>query len=132
MKVAVAYEKGEICQHFGHTKQFKIYDIKENKIIKEEIIDVDKEEGHGALAKLLSSKLVDMLICGGIGNGAKEALKLANIEIYAGITGSSDNAVSRLLERKLEHNENANCNHNSKEHNCSHKCNENKNGCSGN
>ena len=62
----------------------------------------------------------------------EEALKLANIELYAGITGNSDNAVSRLLEGKLEHNENANCNHNSKEHNCSHKCNENKNGCSGN
>ena len=132
MKVATAYEKEEICQHFGHTKHFKIYEIEENKIIKDKIIDVKEEEGHGALASLLSLEAVDILICGGIGNGVKEALKLANIELYAGITGSSDNAVSRLLEGKLEHNENANCNYNSKEHNCSHKCNENKNGCSGN
>ena len=25
MKIAVTYENGQIFQHFGHTKQFKIY-----------------------------------------------------------------------------------------------------------
>ena len=27
MKIAVTYEDGEIFQHFGHTKQFKIYEF---------------------------------------------------------------------------------------------------------
>ncbi len=26
MKIAVPYENGEIFGHFGHTKQFKVYD----------------------------------------------------------------------------------------------------------
>ena len=30
MKIAVTYAGGEIFQHFGHTEQFKIYEIEEN------------------------------------------------------------------------------------------------------
>ncbi|WP_416374720.1 NifB/NifX family molybdenum-iron cluster-binding protein, partial [Muricomes intestini] len=32
MKIAVAYEDGKIFQHFGHTKQFKVYDIADDKV----------------------------------------------------------------------------------------------------
>ena len=30
MKLAVTYENGQIFQHFGHTEQFKVYDIEDN------------------------------------------------------------------------------------------------------
>ena len=33
MKIAVTYDNGQIFQHFGHTQQFKLYDIQDNKII---------------------------------------------------------------------------------------------------
>ena len=33
MRIAVTYENGEIFQHFGHTEQFKIYDVEDGKII---------------------------------------------------------------------------------------------------
>ena len=36
MRIAVTYENGEIFQHFGHTRQFKVYDVKEDKILSEE------------------------------------------------------------------------------------------------
>lgn len=32
MRVAVTYENGQIFQHFGHTEQFKVYDIENNKL----------------------------------------------------------------------------------------------------
>jgi predicted Fe-Mo cluster-binding NifX family protein len=32
MKIAVTYENGQVFQHFGHTENFKIYDIEEGKI----------------------------------------------------------------------------------------------------
>ena len=128
MKVAVTYENEEVFQHFGHTKYFKIYSIEENKIIKDKIIDVKEKEGHGALAGLLSLEKVDILICGGIGNGAKEALKLSNIKLYSGITGKCDDVITKFIDGKLEQNENANCNHHhNEEHNCKHNC--DKNGC---
>ena len=33
MKLAVTYENGQIFQHFGHTAQFKIYEVSDGKIV---------------------------------------------------------------------------------------------------
>ena len=33
MRIAATYENGQIFQHFGHTKEFKLYDIENNEII---------------------------------------------------------------------------------------------------
>ena len=38
MRIAVTYENGQIFQHFGHTEQFKIYDVADGQII----VDVAK------------------------------------------------------------------------------------------
>ena len=32
MKIAVTYENGQIFQHFGHTEQFKLYEVTDGKI----------------------------------------------------------------------------------------------------
>ena len=67
-RIAVTYENGQIFQHFGHTEQFKIYEIENGSIVNEKIVDTNGS-GHGALADLLKSEDVDILICGGIGGG---------------------------------------------------------------
>lgn len=41
MRVAVTYENGQIFQHFGHTEQFKVYDIKNNKIVNTQVVDTN-------------------------------------------------------------------------------------------
>lgn len=133
MIVAVTYENGNIFQHFGHTKQLKIYDIEDNNIKGERILEVN-ENGHGALVELLSNNEVEILICGGIGSGAKEGLEKANIKFYGGVLGNADCAVKDLLNKKLKYNKNAHCEHHEhNEHSCNeYKCNEDKHGCSGN
>ena len=73
MRIAVTYENGEIFQHFGHTEQFKVYEVVNGEIVSEEILG-SNGSGHGALAMLLSGNKVDILICGGIGGGAQMAL----------------------------------------------------------
>ena len=78
MKIAVTFENGNVFQHFGHTEKFKIYDISNGKIVNESIVDTNGS-GHGALAGFLKENSVDTLICGGIGNGAKQALAEAGI-----------------------------------------------------
>ena len=89
MKVAVTHENGMIFGHFGHTKSFKIYEIEDGKIISCAVIPT-MGSGHGALAGFLLASGVDALICGGIGGGAKDALKQAGITLYGGVTGSCD------------------------------------------
>ena len=99
MKIAVTYENGQIFQHFGHTKQFKLYTAQDGKIISEEIIDTNGS-GHGALAEFLSSLGTEALICGGICGGAQAALAQAGIKLYGGVEGSADKAAASLADRK--------------------------------
>ena len=110
MKIAVTYENGQIFQHFGHTKQFKLYTAEDGKIISSEIVDVIGS-GHGALAGLLSVLGADTLICGGIGGGAQAALAEAGIKLYGGVSGSPDAAVEALLGGTLGFNPNVKCDH---------------------
>ncbi len=130
MKVAVTYENGNVFQHFGHTEQFKVYDIEDGKVANEQIVDTG-ESGHGALAGLLAGIKADILICGGIGNGAKIALEEAGIKLYGGVTGEADSAVKAFLEGKLSYNPDIQCNHHNGHHH-GEGCGEDKHGCSGN
>lgn len=129
MKIAVTYNNNEVFGHFGHTEQFKFYDVENNEIKSTNVVNTNGS-GHGALASFLSDNNIDVLICGGIGGGAKNALAEANIKIYPGITGSADVAVEKLLNGTLEINE-GNCDHHHHEEK-EHKCHCSKHGCNGN
>lgn len=127
MRIAVAYENGGIFQHFGHTAQFKLYDIENDAVAKSEIVNTNGS-GHGALAGFLSANRVDAVICGGIGGGAQAALANAGIKLFGGVQGSADDAVNALLNMTLKFNPNICCNHH--DHGESHTCGEH--GCGNN
>lgn len=110
MRIAVTYENGEIFQHFGHTEQFKIYDVEDGKIISSEVVDAGGS-GHGALAGVLRALKVDALICGGIGGGAQMALSDVGIRLYGGVSGNADAAAEALAAGKLDFNPNVRCDH---------------------
>ena len=105
MKIGVTYENGQIFQHFGHTAQFKIYDVEDGKVVASEVVDTNGS-GHGALAGFLLENQVDVLICGGIGGGAQMALAQAGIKLYGGVAGDADAAVDALLKDELAFNPN--------------------------
>lgn len=109
MKIAVTYENGEIFQHFGHTKEFKVYTVEDNKVVSSEILGAGGS-GHEALAYLLSEHQIQALICGGIGGGAQAALEDAGVELCAGQSGPADEVVEAYLRGELI-NTGANCNH---------------------
>lgn len=124
MRIAVTYENETIFQHFGHTEQFKIYDVEDGKIVSSQVIGSDGL-GHGALAGFLENKRVEVLICGGIGGGAQTALAGAGIKLYGGVTGNADAAVQALLDGKLDYDPDVKCDHHEHEegHSCgSHGC----------
>lgn len=134
MRIAVTYENENIFQHFGHTEQFKIYDVDGSGITDSQIVS-SVGSGHGALAGFLSGLNVDTVICGGIGAGAQNALAQAGIKLYGGASGKADDAVNALLSGKLVYNPNVMCNHHSHEHSgghsCGSSCGEDKHGCGG-
>ena len=115
MKIAVTYENGQIFQHFGHTEQFKIYEVVDGNVVSSVVVDTNGS-GHGALADFLKAYEVETLICGGIGMGAQMALASAGIQLFGGVSGEADEAVAALLKQELAFNPNVKCNHHGEHH----------------
>lgn len=121
MRIAVTYENGNVFPHFGRTEYFKLYDVEEGKILTSAVISTNGQ-GHGALAGVLAENDIDVLICGGIGWGAQNALAMAGIELCAGAAGNTDAAVQAYLAGTLV-NTGANCDHHHEgEHSCGGHC----------
>ena len=117
MKIAVTYDNGNVFQHFGKTEFFKVYEVENGQIISSRVIS-SGGTGHGALAGLLAGQSVDVLICGGIGGGAQAALAEAGVELCAGASGDTDQAVKDYLNGSLV-STGANCDHHHQEgHSC--------------
>ncbi|MBP5470760.1 MAG: NifB/NifX family molybdenum-iron cluster-binding protein [Candidatus Riflebacteria bacterium] len=128
MIIAVPYDKGDIFQHFGHTSEFKLYEVNfKDYIVSTKIVQTNGS-GHGALSAFLAENGVNKLICGGIGAGAKTALAEKNIEIFGGVTGNADQSVDELLAGRLKYDPNKVCSHH---HEDGHDCGEDHQGCSG-
>ena len=124
MKIAVTYENGQVFQHFGHSEQFKLYEVEDGKVVSSRVVDTNGQ-GHGALAGFLQANRVDTLICGGIGGGARNALEAAGIRLFGGVSGEADAAVAELLAGTLQYQPDVSCSHHHGEHD--HEC--GSNGC---
>ena len=118
-RVAVTYENGQVFQHFGHTEQFQIFTVEDGKILSEEIVSTNGS-GHSLLADFLVVQGVTVLICGGIGGGAQNALAQAGIRLFGGVSGNADEAVNALLAGNLGYNPNVHCDHH--DHEAGHSC----------
>ena len=127
MKIAVPYQDGMIFQHFGHSERFKIYKTVDGQVTEAKILDVCGA-GHCALAGLLINNGVDVLICGGIGAGAQNALAAAGNKHFGGVQGDADAAVAAYLAGKLNYDPHAKCDHH-EHHGADHQCGEH--GCGG-
>lgn len=136
MKIAVTYQNGMIFQHFGHSEQFKLYDVENGKITDSRVVGTNGQ-GHGALADFLAKSGVNVLICGGIGAGAQNALAEAGIQLFGGVSGMADEAVDAYLAGTLKFNADVCCSHHGHDHGLGHSCGTHlcgadKHGCSGN
>ena len=132
MKIAVTYDNGNVFQHFGKTENFKVYEVEDDKVVSSEVIG-SNGTGHGALAGLLAEQGINVLICGGIGEGAQTALTEAGIEMVAGAQGNTDDVVEAYLKGELV-STGANCDHHHHEegHSCgSHEEGHSCGGCGG-
>ena len=119
MIIAVAYSNGNVYQHFGHTAQFQIYRAENGRLVESSCVDT-AGTGHGALAQWLQEMGVDILICGGIGSAAREALDAAGIRVFGGVKGDADEAVELFLAGVLPYDPCACCTAHEGGHGCGH------------
>ena len=122
MRIAVTYENGQVFPHFGQTPEFKLYDVTDGAITRTVVIRA-LGSGHEALSAFLSELRVNVLICGGIGGGARAAVEEAGILLYGGISGDADAAAEALAAGKLDYVPDIHCKQHDGDHSCGgHAC----------
>ena len=128
MKIAVPFENGMVFQHFGRSEQLKFYEVENGAVLHSEVVSTNGQ-GHGALVGFLVQNGANVVLCGGIGTGAQVALMQADIQMFGGISGLADAAVSNYLSGRLVFDPDVHCTHH--DHDEGHSCHEHKGGCSG-
>ena len=101
MRIAIPYEDGVVCQHFGKAPQFKIFDVQPQGVVESVVID-SEASGHEALAEFLAAQGVQAVICGGIGQGALVSLAQGGIDVLPGVTGNPDEVIEALIAGTLQ------------------------------
>ena len=121
MKIAVAAETEEVFGHFGKCGRFLLYTVEDGAITGREEL-VTAAHGHSALPPFLKEHGAQVVLCGGMGEGARVALAQLGITVHAGVQGSADEAVRALLAGTLQATASATCDHHGHEHG-HHDCN---------
>ena len=91
----------------GKTRQFKVFTVEGNKVTSE-ILD-SGEYSHGSLATLLAESGVTTLICGGIGDGARNMLNSNGIDVYTGNSGNADEVAAAFIAGTLSKSSKSTC-----------------------
>jgi len=120
-----ADEDNNVFQHFGHCKKFALYTFSDGILMAKTFLETDGN-GHDAMAGVLAEKGVKVLLCGGIGFGAMQALMAVDILVVPGLTGDIEVAVAGYLDGSLGTSTEPNCHsHESGDEGCGGSC-----GCS--
>ena len=103
MRIAVAYDKGLIGEHFGHAEMFAIYDYPNADVERctKRLVETVGLHGHQDMAELMRRERVDAVISGNMGAEAKSALLRLGIVPIAGYEGSADDAADLLILGQL-------------------------------
>ena len=110
MKIAVPYENGMVFQHFGHTAEFKFYEVENGQVTASEVVSTNGQ-GHGALVGFLAQHNANVVFCGGIGPGAQNALaqarqfaEVANVSgiILTKLYGTAKGGIAVAIQSELD------------------------------
>jgi predicted Fe-Mo cluster-binding NifX family protein len=109
-KVAIPVSNGRLDPHFGHCKQFAIYQIEEGKIVDQQVLDAPPHE-PGLLPKWLADRGATEILAGGMGQRAIAIFNQFKINVFVGVSSkASDDLIQDYLKGVLITNENA-CDH---------------------
>lgn len=104
LKIAIPTEGANVSGHFGKCEDFTIVEIENSEVKNKASISAVGNQ-HGLLPAFLASHDVDMVIAGGMGEGAKQGLISNGIGIVAGVSGNIDEVIKAYISGNLESND---------------------------
>lgn len=100
--VAIPSEDGLLNPHFGHTKYFTLYTIKQKSVAEEEEIPIIKGSHADVIAWLKNEKKVEVIIAGGMGDEAANICRSFGIKLFRGVgVGKCSSIIQLYIENKL-------------------------------
>ncbi len=101
MKIAVASEGKMVTEHFGHCEGFAIFEAEDKLITGKQFVP---NPGHkpGFLPVFLHEKGVEVIISGGMGEGAVDIFNEKGIEVITGASGDAEAAAISYLQGRLK------------------------------
>jgi len=98
-----------VCPHFGRAPYFTLIEVEDGKAVGVKVVDNQAREGfhHEDLGELFRRHQVKLLLVGGIGGGAVDAMRANGIEVIAGVQGTIADVIRSYFQGKLAANEGA-------------------------
>ncbi len=116
MKIAMPKNGEMINQHFGQSKSFLIATLEDNRIVDtKELSSEALQHNHAGLSGLFMTEGVSLVITGGIGQPALNALKEKGLEVIKGASGKCDEVLAMYVKGKLS-DQNVTCDHHGEHH----------------
>ena len=110
MKFAIPLAGGKLTAHFGHSQEFAIVEVNENRITNTEVLIPPPHE-PGVLPRWLNELGATVIIAGGMGQRAIQLFQERNIEVVLGAPSlEPETLVYQYLNNTLETGENV-CDH---------------------
>lgn len=116
MKIAMPKDGEMLNQHFGQSKQFLIASVENGQVIEQkEISSQALQHNHAGLSGLFLSEGVSLVITGGIGQPALNALAEKGLKVIRGASGHCADVLEKYLSGELD-DRNVTCNHHGEHH----------------
>lgn len=111
MKIAMPKDGEMLNQHFGQSRSFLIVTVDNGKIIeRQEISSEALQHNHAGLSGLFLTQGVSLVITGGIGGPALQALQEKGLQVIKGAAGPCEEILVRYLGGQLQ-DMNVTCSH---------------------
>jgi predicted Fe-Mo cluster-binding NifX family protein len=116
MKIAMPKDGDMLNQHFGQSKSFLIATVEARQILeKKEVSGASLQHNHAGLSGLLRAEGVSLVITGGIGQPAFNALNANGLQVIRGAAGRCDEVLQKYLSGHLS-DSHVSCQHHDGDH----------------
>lgn len=116
MKIGMPKNGELLNQHFGQSREFLIATVTDGKIVEsKEINNEALQHNHGGLSDLFVQEGVSLVIVGGIGQPALQALTVKGLQVIKGASGRWTDVLNAYLNGELVDRD-VSCNHHGDHH----------------